>query len=65
MIHNVLRTLGGIDRYGILSLCLFVTIFTLVLIWALAQKRAHLERMARVPLDNDPEDSLLRRNSHE
>ena len=47
MIQNALRTLGGIDGYGIFSLCLFITIFTLVLVWALAQKRTHLDRMAR------------------
>ncbi len=65
MIQNVLTTLGGIDRYGVLSLCLFVTIFTLLLIWTLIQNKAHLERMAQVPLENDSEVAPNRRNSHD
>ena len=65
MIQNVLKNLGGIENYGIVSLCLFITVFTLVLIWALAQKRPHLEHMAHVPLEHDPEDSFTRRSSHE
>jgi hypothetical protein len=65
MIQNVLKTLGGIEGYGIFALCLFITIFTLVLVWALAQKRTHLDRMARVPLERDPEDLPHRRNPHE
>ena len=65
MIQNVLKNLGGIENYGIVSLCLFITVFTLVLIWAFAQKKPHLECMAHVPLENDPEDSLTWRSSHE
>lgn len=57
MIHNVIRTLGGIDHYGVVSLLLFGAIFAGVLVWSCAQKKAHLDRMARAPLDNDPEDA--------
>jgi hypothetical protein len=58
MIQNVLRALGGIDRYGVVSLLLFGTVFAGVIIWTFAQKRAHLDRMAQVPLENDSDDSL-------
>lgn len=56
MIQNVIRTLGGIDRYGIASLCLFAGVFVGVLLWALLLKRPHLEQMARLPLE--PENPL-------
>lgn len=56
MIQNVLRTLGGIDAYGIVSLCLFCAIFSGVLLWACLLKRPHLDRMSRIPLENDPND---------
>ncbi len=56
MIHNVIRTLGGIDHYGVVSLCLFALIFAGVLVWTCAQKKSHLDQMARAPLDNDAED---------
>ena len=43
MIQNILRHLGGIEHYGIISLCLFGTVFIGVLIWAFIQKKTHLE----------------------
>jgi hypothetical protein len=55
VIQNVLRHLGGIENYGIISLCLFCTVFSAVLIWALLQKRPHLNRMAKLPLESDAE----------
>ncbi len=53
MIQNALQTLVGIEHYGIVSLCLFGLVFAGVLLWAGLQKQSHLERMARVPLEND------------
>ena len=55
MIQNILRHLGGIEHYGIISLCLFGTVFIGVLIWAFVQKKSHLEYMARVALDPEVE----------
>jgi len=65
MIQNLLRHLGGIEHYGIISLCLFCSIFVVVLIWTFAQKRSHLDYMARVALDNAPEETINRQDSHE
>lgn len=53
MIQNVLQTLGGIANYGILSLVLFCVVFSGVILWACIQKKSHLDRMARAPLDDD------------
>jgi hypothetical protein len=66
MIQNILRHLGGIANYGVLSLCLFCTIFAGVLIWAFLQKKAHLDYMARVTLDTDAQEaSLQNKDSNE
>jgi hypothetical protein len=65
MIENVLRTLGGIERYGVISLCLFCGIFLVVVLWALFQKRSHLDRMARAPLDTDSDENLNPNQAHE
>lgn len=65
MIQNILHHIGSIDRYGVLSLCLFGTIFVGVLIWAFLQKKSHLDYMSRVALDNDLEENSQPRNSHE
>ncbi len=65
MIQNVLHTLGGIDCYGVVSLCLFSLIFAGVLLWALLQNRTHLDHMSRVPLEIETDESQNEENSHE
>ena len=65
MIHSILKSLGGVQQYGIFSLCLFCIIFLGVLVWAFAQKKTHLEYMSRVALDPDQEQSQTRKDSHE
>jgi hypothetical protein len=65
MIQNVLHRLGGIANYGTLSLCLFVLVFTGVLVWALLQRGSHLDRMARVPLENDTDETHNPSQTHE
>jgi hypothetical protein len=65
MIQNLLRHLGGIERYGIVSLCLFGTIFLVVLLWTVFQKKSHLEYMSRVALDPDSDQNRQQSNSHE
>ena len=65
MIQNILRHLGGIQHFGIVSLCLFCTVFLGVLIWAFAQKKNHLDYMARVALDPEAENNQSGKVSHE
>jgi hypothetical protein len=54
MFKFILQHLGGVERYGVTSLCLFCAIFTGVLIWAFLQKKSHLDYMSRVVLDPEP-----------
>lgn len=53
MIQNVLRNLGGIENYGIISLCLFFAIFAVLLAWAFSLRKPHLNRMAALPLETE------------
>ena len=53
MIQNILHNIGGIAAYGVLSLCLFALLFTGVFTWACLQRKAHLERISRLPLEPD------------
>ncbi len=62
MIHHILKYIGGIEHYGIASLCIFGGVFIGVLLWTVLQKRSHLEYMSKIALDNPPEEE---RNSHE
>jgi hypothetical protein len=63
MIQNILHSLGSIDQYGIISLCLFCSIFIGVLLWAILQKKSHLDHMARAALDADTQPASLNENS--
>ena len=54
MFKFILQHLGGVEQYGVASLCLFCAIFTGVLIWAFLQKKTHLDYMSRVALDPEP-----------
>lgn len=65
MIQNILRHLGGVEQYGVLSLGLFGTLFLGILVWTLLQKRGHLDRMARVPLENETVEPLQTPAPHE
>lgn len=51
MIKNVIQDLGGIGVYGVISVCLFATVFTIALIWALLLKQPFLKSMSVLPLD--------------
>ena len=65
MIQNVLRTLGGIDNYGVISLCLFCLIFTLAVAWTFLQRKPYLDYMSRIPLESDSDDLNTRKERHE
>lgn len=52
MIQNTLSNLGGVGIYGVLSVCLFVAVFTVALVWALRLKKSYLNSMRDLPLDD-------------
>ncbi len=51
MIKNVLSTLGGVENFGIVSICLFFTVFITAVLWALFQRKSLVQQMAMLPLD--------------
>ena len=51
MIENVLSRMGGVDMYGIISVCLFFAVFIGVLVWLVGLKKPYLEEMRELPLD--------------
>jgi len=65
MIQNVLRTMVGIEQYGIVSLLLFFGCFFGMLIWVLLLKKPFLNEMSRLPLDSDTQDFPNPPRSHE
>ena len=57
MIQNVIRELGGIATYGVISVCLFFTVFTTAMIWALAHRKTFCDRMRTLPLEDGSRES--------
>lgn len=61
MIKNVISDIGGVGAYGVISLCLFVTVFSAALLFALFHKAGYCKRMSALPLD----DELSGKDNHE
>lgn len=52
MYKNVLQNITGIEIYPIISLILFFTVFTAMLLWTRSRKKEYLDAMAVLPLDS-------------
>jgi hypothetical protein len=52
MIQNVLRDIGGIGIYGVISVCLFFLVFSMALVRACLLKKQFLKSMSALPLDD-------------
>ena len=53
MYKEILQSIAGIDVFPVVSLCLFVAVFTIVLVRTLRTDRARMDRYASLPLDAD------------
>lgn len=51
MIKNVLSDIGGIGIYGVISICLFVAVFTGAFIWSMLLKKSDLDSRSALPLE--------------
>mgnify|MGYP000883524496 CR=1 FL=1 len=63
MIKNVLSNIGGIEAYGVISVCLFFAVFTVAVLLALRMKQSVAQRMGALPLDDA--QPVNQENSHE
>ncbi len=52
MIQNVIRDMGGIAVFGVISICLFFAVFTVAAIYAFVQRKAFCDRMRALPLED-------------
>lgn len=52
MIKNVLSDIGGIGIYGVISICLFFTVFTGAIIWSMLLKKSDLDSRGALPLED-------------
>lgn len=57
MIKNVLTHVGGVENFGIISICLFFAVFTGALIWAASLKKPFLNNMSQLPLEDGSKET--------
>ncbi|HEU5125418.1 MAG TPA: hypothetical protein VFW05_15305 [Verrucomicrobiae bacterium] len=62
MVKNVLTHIGGIGLYGVVSIILFVSVFTAVLIWLLMVKKPYCQAMQALPLEDENRAAAERRS---
>ncbi|MCU0448870.1 MAG: CcoQ/FixQ family Cbb3-type cytochrome c oxidase assembly chaperone [Bernardetiaceae bacterium] len=51
MIRNVLENIGGIEIYPIISLTIFFTVFSTMLVYVFTRKKKQMDKMAGLPLE--------------
>ena len=56
MFKEVLRDIGGIGLYGVVSISLFFSVFTGSLIMACLHRKSYLDAMSSLPLDDAETD---------
>ncbi len=57
MFKNILHSMADISIYGIISICIFFSFFTGMLIWAFLLKKTYLHHMSEVPLNSGEKNS--------
>jgi hypothetical protein len=65
MIQNVLRDIGGIGLYGVISVCLFLLVFSVALIRACLLKKTFLNSVSALPLDDGSPGPTKGESRHE
>lgn len=66
MIKNVLTQSGGMAIYGVVSICLFFTVFVAAIVFTAMRRRQYLNHMSSLPLeDESAAPSNVNPSSHE
>jgi len=60
MYKNVLESIAGVEIYPIISLFLFILIFSVMLVWAFRKDKHELDIIAQLPLDVKPTTDNLK-----
>ena len=63
MIKNVLTHIGGVEVYGVISICLFFAVFGVAVVLALRMKKSVAHRLSALPLEDDQPE--VKEVSHE
>jgi cytochrome c oxidase cbb3-type subunit IV len=53
MMEKVLTSIGGVGAYGVISICIFIAVFVVVIVWMLCLKKPYLQTMRSLPLEDN------------
>jgi cytochrome c oxidase cbb3-type subunit 4 len=53
MMEKVLTSIGGVGAYGVISICIFISVFVVVTVWMLCLKKPYLQTMRSLPLEDN------------
>ena len=53
MYTDILRAIAGIEIFPVISLVVFVVVFTAVLVYVMRLDRSRVDQLALLPLDDD------------
>jgi len=62
MEEKIICSINGVGIYGVISICIFVTFFTGMLVWACSKKASYLDQMGGLPLDSGEKNSNEKSN---
>jgi hypothetical protein len=65
MIKNVLTHIGGVEVYGVISICLFFAVFSVAVVLALRMKKSVAQRLSTLPLEDGQPVTKAKEVSHE
>jgi hypothetical protein len=66
MMERIVTKIGGIEGFGVISICLFFVVFTSALVWAFCQKKTFIAEMESLPLqDEEPKPGKRGGNRHD
>lgn len=65
MLRNIFSRMEDIQTYGIVSICLFVAVFTGAIALAVLMKKPLLNTMSNLPLNDGEPVSPATKESHE
>jgi len=57
MEQKIICSINGVGIYGVISICIFFTFFTGMLIWAFCRKKTYLDKMGALPLEQNDQQS--------
>jgi cbb3-type cytochrome oxidase subunit 3 len=54
VISDLIESMAGVEFFGLLSLFIFLILFSAIIYWTIKADKKYLDKMKNLPLDNSP-----------